>query len=236
MAKEPQLAVVHGLVLDRIQQLKRKVVMFGSRCSPVSYGIICDILYDPEKHMGEPARQDPRYKNIYAVDQIEWLVIQGHAVPHTGISKDFHLKMRPGEEHLPWKVHIVMSTDIPNRLPQSMGGNVQHVCSLDIDTENVDRKLKNRRWYSMRPQYWRATFDARVVVGAADLTFQLWSKDEWIRSSQHEPIKVQWMPAVAMSEDGRELVFAVFVLRIALIRALVSLTLEVETQHLAPNA
>ncbi|KAL3442444.1 hypothetical protein BJX65DRAFT_286814 [Aspergillus insuetus] len=198
MAEEPQLAVVHGLVLDRIQQLKRGVVMFGSRCSPVSYGIICDLIYDPEKHLGEPVRKDPRDNILYAVDQIEWLIIQGHPVPHTGISKDFQLKMKPGEEHFPWKVLIVMSTEPPHALPRSMKNkDVQRVCSLDISTDHVDRKLKNRRWYKMRPQYWRATFDVRVVVGAADLTFQLWSKDERIQTS-HEPIKVQWMPAVAV--------------------------------------
>ncbi|KAL4870409.1 hypothetical protein BDV12DRAFT_207712 [Aspergillus spectabilis] len=204
MAEEPQLAVVHGLVLDRIQQLKRGVVMFGSRCSPVSYGIICDVIYDPAQHTGEPVRRDPRDNNLYAVDQIEWLIIKGYAIPHTGISKDFQLKIKPGEEHLPWKVHIVMSLNPPDKIPQSMRGRgVQHVCSLDISTDNVDRKLKNRRWYSMRPQYWRATFDVRVIVGAADLSFQLWSKDERIRSRQHEPIKVQWMSATAIGEVDR---------------------------------
>ncbi|KAL5358279.1 hypothetical protein BJX96DRAFT_173296 [Aspergillus floccosus] len=201
MAEEPQLAVVHGLVLDRIQQLKRGVVVFGSRCSPVSYGIVCDLLYDPEKHIGEPVRRDPRDNNLYAVDQIQWLIVQGAVVPHTGISKDFQLKIKPGEEHLPWKVHIVMSTNPPEQLPQSMGGKgVQQVCSLAVSTEDVDRKLKNGRWYSTRPQYWRATFEIRVVVGAADLTFQLWSKGQRIRSSQHESIKVQWMPAVGIGE------------------------------------
>lgn len=68
--------MVHGLVLDRIQQIKRGVVTFGSRCSPVSYGIICDKIYDPEKHIGAPVRLDPRDKRTYAIDQIDWLVIQ----------------------------------------------------------------------------------------------------------------------------------------------------------------
>ncbi|KAL2847805.1 hypothetical protein BJY01DRAFT_234186 [Aspergillus pseudoustus] len=196
MAEEPQLAVVHGLVLDRIQQLKRGVVMFGSRCSPISYGIVCDLIYDADKHLGEPVRQDPRDNRLYAIDQIEWIVLQGKPVPYTGITKDFQLKMKPGEEHLPWKVHIVMSANPVEQLPQSTSrAGAQHVCSLDINTDSVERKLKNKHWYSMRPKYWRATFDVRVVVGAADLTFQLWSKDQRVRSSNHEPIKVQWMPS-----------------------------------------
>lgn len=68
--------MVHGLVLDRIQQLRQGVVMFGSRCSPVSYGIVCDLLYDPVKHLGEKVRRDPRDDNLYAIDQVEWLIIQ----------------------------------------------------------------------------------------------------------------------------------------------------------------
>lgn len=68
--------MVHGLVLDRIQQIKRGVVTFGSRCSPVSYGIVCDKIYDPQRHIGEPVRFDPRDKKTYALDQIDWLVIQ----------------------------------------------------------------------------------------------------------------------------------------------------------------
>ncbi|KAL4791466.1 hypothetical protein BDV19DRAFT_370441 [Aspergillus venezuelensis] len=197
MVEEPQLAVVHGLLLDRIQQLKQGVMMFESRCSPVSYGIVCDLLYDPAKHVGERVRRDPRDDNLYAVDQVEWIIIKGHSVPQTGISKDFQLKSEPGEETRPWKVQVVMSTNHPHLLPRSMAGHgVEHVCDLDITTVEVDRKLKNRRWYNKGPKYWRATFDVRVVVGAADLTFQLWSKDQRIRSNAHEPIKVQWMPAV----------------------------------------
>lgn len=50
--------------------------MFGTRCSPVSYGIVCDLLYDPIKHLGEKVRRDPRDDNLYAIDQVEWLIIQ----------------------------------------------------------------------------------------------------------------------------------------------------------------
>ncbi|OQD84112.1 hypothetical protein PENANT_c014G07146 [Penicillium antarcticum] len=103
LADEPQLVVVHGLVIDRIQQIKRGVVTFGSRCSPVSYGILCDKIYDPETHVGEPVRLDPRDKKTFAVDQIDWLVIQGNPIPYTGIKKEFQLKLDPGREIGPWK-------------------------------------------------------------------------------------------------------------------------------------
>jgi hypothetical protein len=34
-----------------------------------------------------------------------------------------------------------------------------------------------------------------TVVGPADLSFQLWSRDKRIHASKHEPIAVNWMPA-----------------------------------------
>ncbi|GIJ87125.1 hypothetical protein Asppvi_006029 [Aspergillus pseudoviridinutans] len=196
MAEEPQLAVVHGLVLDRIQLLKRGVVTFGSRCSPVSYGIICDQLYVPEKHAGEIIRRDPHDQLSYAIDQVDWLVVQGSAVPSTGFEKEFQLKLEPGREAETFQVHIVMSMYPPTLLPKSMSHKgVERVCTLHISTEGVDKKLKNRHWYSRKPVFWKGTFSVRVVVGPADLAFQLWSKDQRIRSSSHPPIAVKWMSA-----------------------------------------
>lgn len=80
--------MVHGLVLDRIQKIKSDVVTFGSRCAPVSYGIICDKIYHPEKHIGEAVRHDPRDKMTYAIDQIDWLVIQVSAIPYRSMFRD----------------------------------------------------------------------------------------------------------------------------------------------------
>ncbi|RJE19671.1 hypothetical protein PHISCL_07991 [Aspergillus sclerotialis] len=203
VADEPQLVVVHGLVLDRTQQIKRRVVTFGSRCAPVSYGIICDKIYNPSKHVGEPVRLDPRDNETYAVDQIDWLVIQGCPIPHTGITKPFQLKMDLGRENEPWKVHIVMSTLPPENLPRNARQKgTQLVCSLDISTDNVDKKLKNRHWYSTKRAFWRTTFDVKVVVGPADLAFQLWSRDKRIRSGNHEPIAVKWMPSRELDEGN----------------------------------
>ncbi|KAJ5655126.1 hypothetical protein N7490_002129 [Penicillium lividum] len=196
VADEPQLVVVHGLVTDRIQQIKRGVLTFGSRCSPVSYGVVCDKIYNPENHIGQAVRLDPRDKVTYAVDQIDWLVIQGIPIPYTGLVRNFQLKMDPGRENDPWKVSIVMSALAPSQLPLNLTHRgVQKVCDLDISTENVDKKLKNRHWYSTKPTFWRTTFDVRVVVGPADLSFQLWSRDQRIMSTKHKAIAVKWMPA-----------------------------------------
>lgn len=104
--------------------------------------------------------------------------------------------MDPGQEDQPWRVSIVMSALPPDMLPHSLRHEgAQRVCDLNIFTDGVDKKLKNRHWYSMKPTFWRMTFDVRVVVGPADLSFQLWSRDKRIQTSNHEPIAVKWMPA-----------------------------------------
>ncbi|OJZ81557.1 hypothetical protein ASPFODRAFT_51951 [Aspergillus luchuensis CBS 106.47] len=195
MADEPQLVVVHGLVMDRIQQLKRGILTFGFRCAPVSYGIICHKVYNRDIHVGERVQMDVRDKRLYALDQIDWLVVKGRPIPPTGVTKEFHLRTDVGLEAGIHNVEIVMSTELPARLPRSLcHEGWQTVCNLDIATDNVDKKLKNRHWYSSKPAFWRTSFEVRVVVGPADLTFQLWSRGERIRS-KHEPISVHWMPA-----------------------------------------
>jgi hypothetical protein len=124
------------------------------------------------------------------------LILQGTPIPYTGLKQQFQLKMNQGEENNPWKVQIVMSSLPSDQLPQSLSQKGAHrVCDLDISIEDVDKKLKNRHWYNMSPAWWRTTFDVQVVIGPADLSFQLWSKDKRVRSNKHEPIAVKWMPA-----------------------------------------
>lgn len=124
-------------------------------------------------------------------------------MPHTGIEKEFRLKLQRDSNEEVWKVHIVMLTLSPANLPHSMkqSGGVHQVCSLDIATGCANKKQKNRHWYNLKPVYWRAIFDVRVVVGLADLKFQLWNKDNRrITSKEHEPIRVKWDAAEEVNE------------------------------------
>ncbi|KAI9368234.1 hypothetical protein BJX61DRAFT_546732 [Aspergillus egyptiacus] len=147
---EPQLAVVQGQVLNRIQQLKSGSTMFNHLYSPVSYGVICDWLYDPKQHAGEPTRFDERNQKTYAINQIDWIVFQvplllillhssfpparsrspqprrfhqctrGDLIPRTGISKSFPRKIYPRDLSKPFTAQIVMSTLPRPQLPRSM--------------------------------------------------------------------------------------------------------------------
>lgn len=87
----------------------------------------------------------------------------------------------------------VVSSALPvSQLPTSMRmEGVKPVCGVESVLNERDMKLKNRHWYQFRPKYYRAQFDVRVIVGAADLKFQLVGLDG-IVSKDHEEIQVEW--------------------------------------------
>ena len=55
-------------------------------------------------------------------------------------------------------------------------------------------KRKNRHWYNFAPEYNRAQFIVRVLVGHSDLKFQILSRDRKRVSRDHDQIQVQWDP------------------------------------------
>ncbi|KKK14585.1 hypothetical protein ARAM_005798 [Aspergillus rambellii] len=174
---EPQLAVVQGQVMNRIQQLKQGATVFDHLYSPVSYGVICDWVYDPKKHNGEPTRYDERNSRTYAVNQIDWLVLQGDRVPRTGVSKEFPRKVYPKDICRPWMAQIVMSTLPLHQLPRSMSqSGARLICELEVDMSNVDKKAKNHRWYHRHPVYFMATIIVKLIIEPVGLQFELWNR------------------------------------------------------------
>lgn len=75
-AEEPQLAVVHGLVMERAQQTSKALNPITVRHARVSYGIVVNQLYDPKIHQGMNFSRDPRDGKKWMLDQVEWLIRQ----------------------------------------------------------------------------------------------------------------------------------------------------------------
>ena len=48
------------------------------------------------------------------------------------------------------------------------------------------------QWYNRGEEYVRAKFNIKVILGAADIKFQLESKDHKVLSNDHDPIVVKW--------------------------------------------
>lgn len=74
LAEDPQLAVVLGLVTDRAQELGQQTKTITHRCARVSYGVVVNQRFDPERHHNQVIYRDPRDKKKWALNQIEWLI------------------------------------------------------------------------------------------------------------------------------------------------------------------
>ena len=73
-----QLAVVQGLVMDRIQAVSSKSPVFQERCCRLSYGVRCREEHNPEniRHLGQAVTIDPRDNKKYVENQIDWFIKQ----------------------------------------------------------------------------------------------------------------------------------------------------------------
>src|SRR5436190_17208288 len=112
------------------------------------------------------------------------------------------VKLNPGEGNKSWNAQIVMSNLPAHQLPRSMSrGGAKLVCAVDAVLGDVELKVKNRHWYNTGERYLRARFDVKVILGSADLKFQLWSKGGRIISRDHEVIAVKWDSATGAGVD-----------------------------------
>ncbi|RMZ30863.1 hypothetical protein D0859_05021 [Hortaea werneckii] len=195
LASEPQLAVVHGLVLARAQALRGGPEIMSTRRCPLSYGVVCRELYDPSKHQGQPVELDKFDKKRYAEGQVSWFITQGELVNiNEGKSRRFRNKIPPGHEHHPWRTQIYMSDMPPHQLPRSIRNKgVDSVCTVEAALDPCDMRLKNHRWYHYRKCYYEAEFSVKMLVGTG-LQFEIWGQ-KGCKSTSHEEIEVQWAPA-----------------------------------------
>jgi hypothetical protein len=63
-------------------------------------------------------------------------------------------------------------------------------------------KLKNRHWWNTGEKYHRIEYVVKVVLGAADINFELWHSGQ--KLSKDNPIKVEWFAADAPAEPSRQ--------------------------------
>ena len=90
-----------------------------------------------------------------------------------------------------------MSTEPRERLPTSLdqyGAKILCGVVSDLKEKGVEMKLKNRHWYNKGERYLRVRFDIRVILGAADLKFQLQSQDKVVLNNDYDAIQVRWDP------------------------------------------
>ncbi|KAI9738416.1 MAG: hypothetical protein M1834_008919 [Cirrosporium novae-zelandiae] len=204
LAEQPQLAVVNGLVMSRVQEINQNTVVFDERCSRMSYGVICREPYDRLRHIGDDVICDPRDRKMWANDQIDWFIKQGQSISIHGICKPYGLKIAAGEEGRPRKFALVTSELQRDQLPRSLKQNgVRSLCDIEYKLKgSIGMKPRNRHWYNRGQKYIFAEFNIRVILGPADIKFQLETKEGEVCNKPHQAVEVTWDPPIAASGDS----------------------------------
>ena len=208
--------------MNRTQEISRGTSIYKDKCCRVSYGVICRELYDEHKHRGEPVSEDPLDKKLWAENQIDWLIKQvralvcvatcltvgkGETISEEAICVPYKLKIPIGKERETYKAHIVMSTMHPEDLPASLRHDgVSKVCQVEAKIDVKNMKVKKRHTIGKTSQWYLADFDIRVLVGFADLKFQISSRDgRNVYSREHTEIEVDWLPADSNSSPAEDM-------------------------------
>ncbi|KAH7135446.1 hypothetical protein B0J11DRAFT_556260 [Dendryphion nanum] len=183
IAPDPQLAVCKGLVSDRIRKLLTSHSVLGWRCCRSSYGTMCKILYDKKNpdHQDKQLMKDPMNGKMYIMQAIAWFVKKGEPVSvDDPIVHNFIKKISPGDPRREFPTSVVECAAEAHRLPEQM---------------NHDEKKfteKNRRFWSLGKHYFRVEYQVKVLIGPADITFELWFDGQ--KLSRDQSIKVDWQP------------------------------------------
>jgi hypothetical protein len=178
VAPEPQLAVCKGIVVDWLRTKKNQPVLEW-RCCRSSYGTECKVLYNKNNplHDGQPRHADPLNGQLYITKAIAWFVKKGEPINvNDTISHKFSRRLSPGDPRRAFPESIVQSDLDKEFLPLRVSPGVKVLCEVKSDLSTVDEnkfKRKNRHWWQFKQEYMRVDYMVKVVVGPADLSFQL---------------------------------------------------------------
>ncbi|ORY19169.1 hypothetical protein BCR34DRAFT_472143 [Clohesyomyces aquaticus] len=201
IAPDPQLAVCKGLVADRVRKLLTSHSVLGWRCCRASYGTVCKIMYDKRnpEHAGKQLTKDPLNGKLYITQAVAWFVKKGEPVSvDMPIVHNFIKKVSPGDPRRAFPTSVVECGMDARYLPDQMTGDTRILCEIQSDLSTADEKKfteKNKRFWKMSRHYFKVEYQVKVVIGPADIRFELWFDNQ--KLSRDQPIKVEWSPVPA---------------------------------------
>ncbi|KAI8960398.1 hypothetical protein F5Y11DRAFT_358482 [Daldinia sp. FL1419] len=198
-APDPQLVVVKGLLLDRLQNLESGLApVIVSRVARASYGLVCKTKYNPEIHIDEEVKTDSYDGEQYAMGQIDWLIRKGDSIStNAPISTTYTKKVDPKDSNRSWDSIVVISDLDPYYLPHSVNQEgFKQLCVVKSDITGISHsdmimKRKSRRFLFHGKKFYICSYEVRVIVAPAELRFELWLAGQKF-SGNHEPIKITW--------------------------------------------
>lgn len=121
------------------------------------------------------------------------------------LTRKFCRKIAPGDPRRQFSFTVVSSSVDTSYLPTFVDSNTDVLCEVEADlaTANSTKfKEKNRHFWSRGGHYLRVDYEVKVMIGPADLSFELWFDGE--KLSKDQPIKVEWAPMNEATENQWE--------------------------------
>ncbi|KIV84831.1 hypothetical protein PV11_00585 [Exophiala sideris] len=183
-SNHPNLAVVKGLLIDRMQKLKFDKSVLRVRKCRQSLGIICDQPYDKTRvaHQRARLRADILDGKTYATEQISWFVRQGELLESDIVEHSFFRNIAKNKPRTPFHSQIAICYSA-GALPNSMQEDGAELCYvMTSDLSRVDlkrfRKIKKHWWeFKKPPSYYEAKYNIRFCLNAANIECELWFDD-----------------------------------------------------------
>lgn len=115
------------------------------------------------------------------------------------IVHNFIKKVTPGDPRRAFPTSVIeCNLDAPD-LPDQMNQATRVLCEISSDLSSADEKKfteKNKRFWSLGKHYFKVEYQVRVIIGPADIRFELWFDNQ--KLSRDQSIRVDWAPAPSM--------------------------------------
>lgn len=120
------------------------------------------------------------------------------------IIHNFIKKVTPGDPRRAFPTSVIeCNLDAPY-LPNQMTPDTRVLCEISSDLSSADEKKfteKNKRFWSLGKHYFKVEYQVRVIIGPADIRFELWFNNQ--KLSRDQSIRVDWTPAPTMPPAGQ---------------------------------
>lgn len=73
--------MVKGIVWDQMQRVKTGRAVLKERIARASYGVVCDVPYDPELDVGETPYRDPMDGKLWTKGHVKWVIEKAGKTP-----------------------------------------------------------------------------------------------------------------------------------------------------------
>ena len=210
-AQEPHLAVVRGLVYNRLREVMGMGSIYDYVVCPTSFGFVVSEEYSKLRHgnLGEVPQTSALDGKQWIKGQIDWIIEEGIPVPARGSKKEYDLILHSEEERVPQTFQIVSCDNPRKNLPKNINHtSIKRVCEINIDVSKLSVEKRKRRFSISKSvkgkgkEQWanearEARFDLWLLIGAADLRFEVKPRGEEdsLVSLEHEEIDVKWANA-----------------------------------------